>query len=104
MPTKIIIASVDTEQVDSSDAVPLSTGDTYLLFLERVDEKARGGLTGYGTLYVPVGGIAGIFEIKAGKAHAVDPEIEKLRGRTQSVLNGRMVTDPDKLLQLDPVK
>lgn len=104
LPTKITIASTDTEKIDSSDAVSLTTGNSYLLFLERVNESGRGGLSGYGTLYVPVSGIAGIFEIKAGKAHAVDPEVKKLRGKTEPSVDGRMSTDPDKLLQLSPQK
>ena len=101
-PTKITIASVDTEEIDSSDAVSLITGNPYLFFLERVDKGDRGGLSGYGTLYVPVSGIAGIFEIKNGKAHAVDPEVQQVSGKTEPSVGGRMSTDPSKLLKLSP--
>lgn len=104
LPNEITIATVDTEKVDSADAVPLTTGTSYVLFLERIDKSDRGGLSDYGTLYIPVSEIAGIFEIKNGKAHAADPEIKKLRGTTEPSVNGRMSTDPNRLLQLSPKK
>ena len=61
-------------KIDADAALRLAQGRDYVMFLEKLTEEERGGLQGYGTLYVPVSSNAGVFSVKRGQAVATDKE------------------------------
>ena len=102
---KIIVAWPDTDKIESDELVPLSLGQGYVLFLEKVDEEERGGLKEYGTLYVPVSSIAGVFQIvNETSSVASDPGLVSLEksGPPAKRQNDRMTANPEDLLSLVP--
>ena len=89
--------------MDNSDIPELSVGHDYVLFLEKVTEARRGGLSGFGTLYVPVSSVAGVFEVASADAVAEDPALASLSaGNTGAAtrVNGRLSVPPAALLRL----
>ena len=109
LPSSITLAWIDTDKykVDVEDAVPLAQGREYVLFLEKITEEERGGLKGYGTLYVPVSSNAGVFSIgERGKAMATDRTFVSVQkgAAHQERVNDRMAVDPESLLSLSPGK
>lgn len=106
-PAKILLAWVDTDEVESADLIPLEVGQEYVFFLEKVDKQDRGGLQKYGTLYVPVSGIAGVFKVASEtSAIASDPALVRLEKDepTARRTSERLAADPRDLLKLVPGK
>jgi hypothetical protein len=103
-PKNITIAWADAGEMKSDDLVPLQSGKEYLFFLEKLARTDRGGLQDYGTLYVPVSGIAGVFDLEDEQAVATDVELKKVKKSEadRKRRSGRMVVAPAELLALSP--
>lgn len=71
MPKNILIVMPDTESESRATEPTFVNGETYLVFVARVEESNRGGLEGEGTLFVPVGGPGSVFRVESGRARAI---------------------------------
>lgn len=96
----------DTDKVTIDDYMGLTQGKEYVFFLDSARPEERGGLQGFGTLYLPVGEVNGVFEVSGGTAQSLGRSLVRMNqgGSPASMADGHLSTSVGELLKLTPGK